>query len=91
MEIMRTPASFFAKLSGCVIVSASSVFASDVVLQKVPDTVSAQVSVDRAKSNLSPQASFALINYNLRDVRSKARALYVSSGDEIKQYLTSQT
>lgn len=81
---MRTPASFFAKLSGCVIVSASSVFASDVVLQKVPDTVSAQVSVDRAKSNLSPQASFALINYNLRDVRSKARALYVSSGDEIK-------
>lgn len=81
---MRTPASFFAKLSGCVLLSASSVVASDVILQKVPDAASEQVSVDRAKSKLSPQASFALINYNLRDVRSKARALYVSSGDELK-------
>jgi hypothetical protein len=41
--------------------------------------------MDRAttvsKSNLSPQASFALINYN---VRTQARALYVSSGADLK-------
>ena len=32
------------------------------------------------KSNLGPQASFALINYN---VRTKARTLYVSSGSDL--------
>ncbi|HEY2614834.1 MAG TPA: hypothetical protein VGI42_03935 [Chthoniobacterales bacterium] len=30
-------------------------------------------------------ASFALINYNLSDLHAKARALYVSSGSELKQ------
>lgn len=79
---MRTLASSFAKLSGCVLLSASSVFASDVVLQKVPEIAPEQVSVDRTKSNLSPQASFALINYN---VRTKARTLYVSSGTDLMQ------
>ncbi len=29
--------------------------------------------------------SFALINYNLTDVHARARALYVSSGDDLKQ------
>jgi len=74
---MRTLASAFAKSSACILVSASTVFASDIVLQKVPE-------MDRAaaisKSNLGPQASFALINYN---VRTQARALYVSSGTDL--------
>jgi hypothetical protein len=81
---MRTLASSFAKLSGCMLLAASSAFASDVVLQKVPDVASEQVSVARSKSNLSPQASFALINYNLRDAHTKARTLYVSSGNDLK-------
>jgi hypothetical protein len=80
MEIMRTLASAFAKSSACILVSASTIFASDIVLQKVPDTVSEKVSAT-AKSNLSPQASFALMNYN---VRTQARALYVSSGGDLK-------
>jgi hypothetical protein len=75
---MRTLASALAKSSACILVSASTIFASDIVLQKVPE-------MDRAttvsKSNLSPQASFALINYN---VRTRARALYVSSGADLK-------
>jgi len=79
MEIMRTLASSLAKFSGCVFVSASTVFASDIVLQKVPDAVT-PVSAS-SKANLSPQASFALMNYN---VRTQARALYVSSGSDLK-------
>jgi hypothetical protein len=78
MEIMRTLASALAKSSACILVSASTVFASDIVLQRVPE-------MDRipatSKSNLSPQASFALMNYN---VRTQARALYVSSGADLK-------
>jgi hypothetical protein len=79
MEIMRTLASSFAKLSGCILVSASTAFASDIVLQKVPEAVD-KVSAT-AKSKLSPQASFALMNYS---VRTQARALYVSSGSDLK-------
>ena len=33
--------------------------------------------------HLSPQATFALINYNVRDAHAKARALYVSSGNDL--------
>lgn len=77
MEIMRTFATPFARFSGCLLLSVSSALASDIVLQKVP-AVSEQASV--SKSNLSPQASFALINYN---VRTTARALYVSSGSDL--------
>jgi hypothetical protein len=80
MEIMRTLASGFAKSSACILVSASTILASDIVLQKVPETVSDKTSAT-AKSNLSPQASFALMNYN---VRTQARALYVSSGGDLK-------
>jgi len=75
---MRTLASAFAKSSACILVSASTVFASDIVLQRVPELDRAAAV---AKSNLSPQASFALINYN---VRTRARALYVSSGTDLK-------
>jgi len=75
---MRTLASAFAKSSACILVSASTVFASDIVLQKVPEAVD-QISAT-SKSKLSPQASFALMNYN---VRTQARALYVSSGSDL--------
>jgi hypothetical protein len=78
MKIMRTLASAFTKLSGCILVTASTVFASDIVLQKVPEAVD-QISAT-SKSKLSPQASFALMNYN---VRNQARALYVSSGNDL--------
>src|SRR5256714_2828635 len=80
MEIMRTLASAFAKSSACILVSASTLFASDIVLQKVPETVLDKTPIT-SKSNLSPQASFALINYN---VRTQARTLYVSSGGDLK-------
>ncbi|HEX4639850.1 MAG TPA: hypothetical protein VH252_00600 [Chthoniobacterales bacterium] len=76
---MRTLASSFARFSGCFLLSASTIFASDIVLQKVPS--GAEQAVTASKSNLSPQASFALINYN---VRTTARALYVSSGGDLE-------
>jgi len=76
---MRSLASSLAKFSGCILVSASTVFASDIVLQKVPDATS-EISAP-SKTNLGPQASFALMNYK---VRTNARALYVSSGSDLK-------
>lgn len=78
---MKTFTSSLAKSLGCLALATSSAFASDIVLQKVPDAVPSSVS---AKSPLGPQASFALINYNLRDANTKARALYVSSGSDLK-------
>jgi hypothetical protein len=78
MEIMRSLAASFAKFSGCFLVSASTVFASDIVLQKVPEATEVAVT---SKAHLSPQASFALMNYK---VRSAARALYVSSGNDLQ-------
>jgi hypothetical protein len=83
MEIMTTPTSFLAKVCGsacCVLLGiAPGVLASDLVLQKVPATT-AQAP---ANSALGPQATFALINYNVRDAHAKARALYVSSGNDL--------
>ena len=78
MEIMRSLAFTSARLSACILLSASTVFASDIVLQKVPVSDNASTVT---KSKLSPQASFALINYN---ARSQARALFVSSGADLK-------
>jgi hypothetical protein len=87
MEIMRTLTSSFGKVYGsacCLLLcTASGVLASDVVLQKVPVTT-AQAPANAAQSRLGPQATFALINYNVRDAKTKARALYVSSGDDLK-------
>jgi hypothetical protein len=86
MEIMRTPTSLLGKLgaSACVLfLAASSVLASDIVLQKVP-LPTAPASVNVARSHMGPQASFALINFNLKDIQSKAHALYVSSGNDLK-------
>jgi hypothetical protein len=86
MEIMRTFTSSLGKVYGpacCILLcTTSGVRASDVVLQKVPLTT-AQAAANPAQSRLGPQATFALINYNLRDARTKARALYVSSGNDL--------
>jgi len=69
--------------TGCILLCAApGVLASEVVLQKVPLT--AQATTNRAQSRLGPQATFALVNYNLRDVHAKVRALYVSSGIDLK-------
>jgi hypothetical protein len=85
MEIMRTLTSSLVKLSAsfsCFLLCAAAptVLASDVILQKVPLT-SEQTQPDHPQSHLGPQASFALINYNLR---TKAHTLYVSSGKDLK-------
>ncbi|HEX7517035.1 MAG TPA: hypothetical protein VF345_07085 [Chthoniobacterales bacterium] len=84
---MRTLTSSLGKVYGpacCLLLcTASGVLASDVVLQKVPLTT-AQAPANPAQSRLGPQATFALINYNLRDVRTKVHALYVSSGNDLK-------
>lgn len=86
MEIMRTLTSSLGKVYGsacCLFLcTAAGVLGSDVVLQEVPIT-SAQAPANPAKSRLGPQATFALINYNLRDARTKAHALYVSSGNDL--------
>ena len=84
MEIMRTLTSSLGKICGpfCILLcTASGVFASDIVLQKVPLTT-APASANSA-SRLGPQATFALINYSVANTR-QARALYVSSGDDLK-------
>jgi hypothetical protein len=87
MEIIRQLTSSLGKVYGpacCLLLcTASGVLASDVALQKVPLTT-AQAPTNPAQSHLGPQATFALINYNLRDSHSKARALYVSSGNDLK-------
>src|SRR5437870_11900828 len=82
MEIMRTLTSSVGKIYGpacCLLLcTASGVLGSDVVLQRVP-VIAAQAPVDPAQAHLVQQATFALINYNLRDARTTSRALYVSS------------
>jgi hypothetical protein len=87
MAIMRTLTSSLGKIYGpacCLLLcTASGVLASDVVLQKVPLTA-AQTSADPTLARLGPQATFALINYNLRDARTKSPSLYVSSGNDLK-------
>ena len=86
---MTTLTSSLGKVCGaacCVLFGiAPGVLASDVdlVLQKVPVTT-APAPTNSAQSGLGPQATFALINYNVRDAHAKARALYVSSGNDLK-------
>src|ERR1700736_5267134 len=48
-------------------------------------TVAAFTMPRPRKLNVDHSDSLALISYNLTDVHSKARALYVSSGDDVKQ------
>jgi len=49
-------------------------------------TVAAFTMPRARKSNVQdPSSSLALISYNLTDVHAKARALYVTSGDDLKE------
>jgi hypothetical protein len=86
MEIMRTLTSSLGKVYGSVcflLCTASGVLASDVILQKVPEVTLEKAPANLTQSHLGPQATFALINYSLRNTH-KARALYVSSGNDLK-------
>ena len=83
MEIMRTLTSSLGKICGpvCIVLcTASGLLASDIVLQKVPPVTA---PAPDSASRLGPQATFALINYSVANTR-QARALYVSSGDDLK-------
>ena len=82
---MRTPYLSLIKNSAvlCLVAGAASgAFASEITLKKVPATVPTKPISD---SQISSSASFALINYNLSDLHAKARALYVSSGADLKR------
>jgi hypothetical protein len=87
MEIMNTLTSSLGKVCGSaclVFCTVSGVLASDVVLQKVPEVALERPPASLHQSHLGPQATFALINYSLRNSHP-ARALYVSSGNDLKQ------
>ena len=86
MEIMRTPYLSFIKRSAALCLAAGAVsgaFASEITLKKVPAVTVPSKPISESK--ISSSASFALINYNLSDLHAKARALYVSSGADLKQ------
>jgi hypothetical protein len=55
--------------------------ASDLILQKVPLATRPAIPSD-TRSQLSPQATFALINYKVND-HPKVASLYVSSGEDL--------
>jgi hypothetical protein len=84
MEIMKTLTMRSAKLGticSLLLGAAPGVFAADVVLQKVPS-----VTMEKASAPTDEQVgSFALISYTAADPQAKARALYVSSGNDLKQ------
>jgi hypothetical protein len=83
MEIMKTLTSSLGKVcasAGLLLCATSGAFASDLTLQKVPD-VTPEKAAAHLKQNLGPEATFALINYSNTH---KARALYVSSGTDLK-------
>lgn len=81
---MRTLTSSLGKVYGTcfLLCTASGVLGSDLILQKVPEVTVEKVAADRAQSHLGPQATFALVNYSLKN--PQARALYVSSGNDLK-------
>ncbi len=61
--------------------AAPGAFAADVVLQKVPS-----FTVEKASAPTDDEVgSFALISYAAADAPATARALYVSSGNDLKQ------
>jgi hypothetical protein len=86
MEIIRTLTcslgSVYVTTCCALLFTAPGAFASEVVLQKVP-LPAAQVTTDHVQPSLGPQATFALVNYNVRDAHAKALSLYVSSGIDL--------
>ena len=73
MEIMRTFTSSLTKtcLLACL---ASSAIASDVILQKVPSDAVEQTRASSENPAGNHSTTFGLINYNLGEIRTKARA-----------------
>jgi hypothetical protein len=87
MEIMNTFTSSLGKAcssASLVLCTVSGLLASDVVLQKVPEVALEKAPASLRQSHLGPQATFALINYSLRNSHP-ARALYVSSGNDLNR------
>jgi hypothetical protein len=58
--------------------------ASTLVLHQIPQS-SAETRSATSQSELGPQATFALVNFDLAARQNKARALYVSSGNDLSQ------
>ncbi|MFN2476085.1 MAG: hypothetical protein ABR526_07075 [Chthoniobacterales bacterium] len=81
---MKTLTSRSAKLGticSLLLGAAPGAFAADVVLQKVPS-----FTVEKASTPTDEEVgSFALISYTAAAVPTTARALYVSSGDNLQQ------
>jgi hypothetical protein len=50
-----------------------------------PPTVAAFTMPRARKTNLNNSETYALVSYNLTDVHTRGRALYVSSGDDVRQ------
>ena len=78
--------SSFAKFTGATVMALcliSKLPAADILLQKVPQTAELKPRSETSQAPLGPQATFALINYSVLNSRNKARAVYVSSGDDI--------
>ena len=63
------------------LVSNATTDVSELVLQKAPAVALPVAS--QSHSQLSPQATFALVNYNVRGAHPKVASLYVSSGDDL--------
>jgi hypothetical protein len=78
MEIMNTSASSLCKLCTLVccllLATAAASLASELILQKAPS----------ATAN-GQDITFALVNYNANATHAEARALYVSSGADLKK------
>ncbi len=48
-----------------ILCAASGAFASDLVLQKIPQVAITEPAAGSSQSGLGPQATFALVNYNV--------------------------
>ncbi len=82
---MRTLTSSLYRTCGSValiLCAGSAAFASDLVLQKVPQVAIPEPAAG-SQTGLGPQATFALVNYNVAGSQGKAHALYVSSGTDL--------
>lgn len=85
MEIMKTAANRSRRLLRCaailLLLNPPSLLASEILLQNAPLTGRQKAGLN--SSHFGPQATFALVNYSLKSSQNAARALYVSSGDDL--------
>ena len=87
MNIFNRSLSRICGSAGLLVCTASGGFAADITLQRVPQRAeavsTAEASTAASEARLGPQATFALINFDVMDRQNKARAVYVSSGDDL--------